>query len=144
MDSLPPWNRVRHGILAAGGLPILVLTLLAWPAVGNCAASDEPARRVQAAADCSCTPPSGSAAASLRAVLDVQWEWRAAQSPEDSTAQGDHRYDDRLTDRSAAAVTQRREHHRQFLAAIRGIDRNALEGEDRLSWDIYSYFADLA
>jgi uncharacterized protein (DUF885 family) len=109
----------------------ILLTLAAWPAVGLCAPSNEP-------------PPSGSAAASLRAALDAQWEWRAAQFPEDSTAQGDHRYDDRLTDRSAAAVNQRREHHRQFLAAIRGIDRNALEGEDRLSWDIYSYFANLA
>ena len=41
-------------------------------------------------------------------------------------------------------MARRREHHRQFLAAIRNIDRNALEGEDRLSWDIFSYLADRA
>ena len=67
-----------------------------------------------------------------------------AQFPESATEDGDHRYDDRLTDRSPAAVAQRRKHHRQFLAAVRAIDPNALEGEDRLSWDIFSYFADLA
>jgi len=84
------------------------------------------------------------AAASLRQVLDAEWEWRKAQFPESATEDGDHRYDDRLTDRSPAAVAQRRKHHHEFLAAIRAIDPNALEGEDRLSWDIFSYFADLA
>jgi uncharacterized protein (DUF885 family) len=67
-----------------------------------------------------------------------------AQFPERATDDGDHRYDDRLTDRSVGAIALRREHHRQFLAAVRAVDRTALQGEDRLSWDIFSYFADLA
>ena len=67
-----------------------------------------------------------------------------AQFPERATDNGDHRYDDRLTDRSAAAIALRRQHHRQFLDAVRAIDRTALQGEDRLSWDIFAYFADLA
>ena len=81
------------------------------------------------------------AAASLRQVLDGEWEWRLAQFPERATGDGDHRFDDRLTDRSAPAIALRREHHKQFLAAVRAIDRTALQGEDRLSWDIFSYFA---
>jgi uncharacterized protein (DUF885 family) len=88
--------------------------------------------------------PARTAAVSLHEVLDAEWEWRMAQFPERATDNGDHRYDDRLTDRSAAAIALRRQHHRQFLAAVRAIDRIALEGEDRLSWEIFSYFADLA
>ena len=88
--------------------------------------------------------PVRNAAVSLHEVLDAEWEWRMAQFPEKATDNGDHRYDDRLTDRSAAAIARRRQHHRQFLDAVRAIDRTALQGEDRLSWDIFSYFADLA
>jgi uncharacterized protein (DUF885 family) len=88
--------------------------------------------------------PAESAEASLRKVLDAECEWRMAQYPERASDDGDHRYDDRLTDRSAAAIALRRDHHRQFLAAVRAIDRTALQGEDRLSWDIFSYFAALA
>jgi len=91
-----------------------------------------------------CPPAAGSPAASLHEALDAEWEWRAAQFPEEATDKGDHRYDDRLTDRSPAAVARRRDHHRQFLAVIRCIQRDALEGEDRVSWDIFSYLADLA
>ncbi len=82
--------------------------------------------------------------ASLRRILDDEWEWRAAQFPEDATDSGDHRYDDKLTDHSAAAVALRREHHREFRDALQAIDHIALRGEDRLSWDIFSLFADLA
>jgi len=95
-----------------------------------------------------CSPPparaDSDATASLRRILDDEWEWRAAQFPEDATESGDHRYDDKLTDRSAAAVALRREHHRKFRDAIEAVDRTALTGEDRLSWDIFSFFADLA
>src|SRR2546426_10998550 len=51
--------------------------------------------------------------------------------------------DDRLTDRSPAAVAGRREHHRERLAAVRAIDRTRLQGEDRLSWGILAFNAEL-
>ena len=86
----------------------------------------------------------GSAAAKvLHRLLDAEWEWRLSQFPERATTIGDHRYDDRLTDRSPAAITARREHHRERLAAIRGIDPSKLTGEDRLSWDILEFNAEL-
>ena len=106
------------------------------------AVTDEPKQAFREATHCALAV--GDSATTLRAVLDAEWEWRAAQFPEDATGNGDHRYDARLTDRSPAAVAQRRNHHRQFLAQIRCINRQTLEGEDRLSWDIFSYFADLA
>src|SRR6267142_1954597 len=113
------FNRLRRYIASA-----LAVAFTAWPAIPASAAPD--------------------AEASLRQVLDAEWEWRLAQFPERATGDGDHRFDDRLTDRSTAAIALRREHHRQFLAAVRAIDRTALQGEDRLSWDIFSYFAALA
>lgn len=137
MGSWPACSGVRDRIPR-----ILALTWVVATVGTAYARSDQPVQTVQAAANC--TPPSESAATSLRQALDAEWEWRAAQFPENASDNGDHRYDDRLTDRSPAAVARRREHHRQFLSAIHCIDRNALEGEDRLSWDIFSYFADLA
>jgi uncharacterized protein (DUF885 family) len=86
---------------------------------------------------------SNHASLALHALLDAQYEWALLQFPERATSIGDHRYDDRLTDRSAAAIAARREHHRQFLAAIRAIDRAPLQGEDRLSWDVAEFTADL-
>jgi uncharacterized protein (DUF885 family) len=79
----------------------------------------------------------------LHRLLEAEWEWRLAQFPEQATTIGDHRYDDRLTDRSPAAVAARREHHRKRLAAVRAIDRSRLQGEDRLSWDILAFNAEL-
>ena len=112
-------------------------------AVGTAhAISGEPPGPSHEAADCALA--AGSPAASLRETLDAEWEWRAAQFPEEASEKGDHRYDDRLTDRSPAAVARRRDHHRQFLAAIRCINRDGLEGEERISWNIFSYLADLA
>jgi hypothetical protein len=58
-----------------------------------------------------------SATLALHKLLDTEWEWRHAQFPEEATLDGDHRYDDRLTDLSPVAVAGRRQHHRECLAA---------------------------
>src|SRR4051794_14988610 len=84
-------------------LPTVACTLLGCLACGTCAASGE---SVQATSNGASAP--GRAAASLHETLDAEWEWRMAQFPESATEDGDHRYDDRLTDRSPAAVAQRR------------------------------------
>ncbi|MEI8257873.1 MAG: DUF885 family protein, partial [Deltaproteobacteria bacterium] len=79
----------------------------------------------------------------LHQLLDSEWEYQLREFPERATMLGDHRYDDKVTDRSAAAIAARRAHHRQRLAATRAIDRAKLAGEDRLSWDILEFTADL-
>jgi uncharacterized protein (DUF885 family) len=89
------------------------------------------------------TSAAGPAAAALAKLLDAEWAYQLREFPERATTLGDHRYDDRLTDRSAAAIAARRTHHREKLAAVRAIDRSALAGEDRLSWDILEFTADL-
>jgi hypothetical protein len=77
-------------------------------------------------------------------LLDAEWEWELAQFPEHATSLGDHRYDDRVTDRSASAIASRRAHHAQVLTSIRQIDRTKLSGEDRISRDIFEFTAELA
>src|SRR5881392_2112360 len=57
-------------------------------------------------------PDASASMQALHRLLDAEWEWRLAQFPERATTIGEHRYDDRLTDRSPAAVAGRREHHR--------------------------------
>jgi uncharacterized protein (DUF885 family) len=89
------------------------------------------------------TAPTNAGTQAMQRLLDSEWEWRLAQFPERATTIGEHRYDDRVTDRSAAAVAARRQHHRERLAAVRAIDRARLQGEDRLSWDILAFDSEL-
>ncbi len=85
-----------------------------------------------------------AAAAALARLADAEWEWRLAQFPEMSTIVGEHRYDDRLTDLSVAAVAARRGHHKELLSRLHGIDRASLAGEDATTWDILEFGADNA
>jgi uncharacterized protein (DUF885 family) len=73
----------------------------------------------------------------LHALFDEDWEWRKREFPEYATQLGDHRYDDRLTDRSLEAIERRKAHERKMLDRIRGIDRDALSAADRLSHDLF-------
>lgn len=111
------WRRVLSCIVLAGGLGSPVAAAPAAPAADP--------------------------AVALHRLLDAEWEWRLAQFPERATSLGDHRYDDRLTDRSAVAIAARREHHRELRAAVRAIDRTRLAGEDRLSWEVLDFVTDL-
>ena len=126
---------LRDAAVDTGGRRSTVRTVLsiAVAAFGAAAA-------VAAVADAS----GGEAAQALHRLLDSEWEWELAQFPERATILGDHRYDDRLKDGSPAAVAARREHHRERFAALRTIDRSALTGEDRLSWDILAFDFELA
>lgn len=82
-------------------------------------------------------------AQAMHRLLDDEWSWRLSQFPERATSAGEHEYDDRVTDRSPAAIAARRAHHRERLAAIRSIDRAKLTGEDRLSWDFVEFNSEM-
>ncbi len=84
------------------------------------------------------------AVSALHQLLDSEWEWELSQFPEHATSLGDHRFDDRVTDRSPSAIAARRAHHAQALNAIRQIDRSKLSGEDRISRDIFEFTAELS
>jgi uncharacterized protein (DUF885 family) len=65
-------------------------------------------------------------------VLDTLLE----STPEDATLLGDHRFDDRLTDHSAAGVAARADALAGALALVDGIDDTALDGDDRVDLEI--------
>jgi uncharacterized protein (DUF885 family) len=80
----------------------------------------------------------------FRQLLDSDWQWRMEQYPELATRNGDHRFDDRLTDASPEAVARRDQHDREQLKALKRIDVDVLTGEDRISYDVALESAQLA
>ena len=75
-------------------------------------------------ADPSCGQPASpaDATAQARALFAEQWQWTLREFPEFATFLGDHRYDDRLSDQSAAAVLRRRAARAGFLERADKID----------------------
>jgi uncharacterized protein (DUF885 family) len=77
------------------------------------------------------------AAEQAHALFERDWQWRLRDQPELATVVGDHRYDDRLSDTSLAAIRMATEHERSMLEAVRAIDRGQLTGQDRISYDLF-------
>ena len=131
---MPSMNRSTHiGRRASGRCASGILAAAFFAVAAGAASAAAPAT----------VPADEAATRALQRLADAEWEWRLAQFPERATTLGDHRYDDRLTDRSPAAVAARRSHHREKLAAVRAIDRSHLRGEDRLTWDVIEFTAEL-
>jgi uncharacterized protein (DUF885 family) len=74
-----------------------------------------------------------------RALFDESWQWTMREFPEFATYLGDHRYDDRLTDLSAAAIARRRAARSEFLARAAKVDGAALDAVDRVSLRVFRY-----
>jgi uncharacterized protein (DUF885 family) len=80
--------------------------------------------------------PPGDPASAFAALAHDYWEWQLRENPENATTLGDHRFDDRLSDLSAAARARRQEEVRGMQRRLQAIDRAKLGGEDRVSWDV--------
>ncbi|WP_081897749.1 DUF885 family protein [Massilia sp. BSC265] len=74
---------------------------------------------------------------SARRLFEREWQWQLRQQPEFATAIGEHRFDALLSDTTLAARAAAIEHTREVLAEIRQLDRAELEGQDRLSYDLF-------
>jgi len=77
---------------------------------------------------------------SSQALEDLFNNYRAfqlAQYPEYATYQGDHRYDDRLTDLSPAAEKSRTDSLSGFLRVAESIDASALNDTSRVSLELF-------
>jgi uncharacterized protein (DUF885 family) len=83
-------------------------------------------------------PTQGDAAetARLHELFDADWQWNMRTFPEWATYVGDHRYGDRLNDRSLQAEDTYFAYARDRLARLRAIDRAKLSSNDRVSYDI--------
>ncbi len=73
------------------------------------------------------------AADHLRTLADRYWEARLEDSPLFATFLGDHRYDDRVDDLSAAAETAQRTRWERLLEEVEALDDDALDETDRVT-----------
>ena len=75
-------------------------------------------------------------------LFDAYSEWQLRELPGYATAVGDHRYDNRLTDFSEAAIARRNAFVADLAKQLQGIDRNALVDHDRISYDVLAKVLD--
>jgi len=77
----------------------------------------------------------------LQTLFDSAWEAHLKRHPEDATRQGDHRYDDRLSDASPEAEAAGYAETRQQLADAKAIQRDRLSATEQVSLDLFIYEA---
>jgi uncharacterized protein (DUF885 family) len=70
--------------------------------------------------------------AELRRLAHEYYEWRDADNPVNTSGQGGHRYDDRLTDYSPQAVSARRAHISELLSKVKAISTEGWSRDDRV------------
>jgi uncharacterized protein (DUF885 family) len=75
--------------------------------------------------------------ASLRAMAHEYYQWRNERYPVASSDQGLHSWDDRLTDYSRAAVSERRAHVARLLARVRAMPTAGWSRDDRIDWLLF-------
>lgn len=71
--------------------------------------------------------------AALHAIFDREFQNRIDESPEHATFLGIEGHNDRLADRSPAAVARRKAHTRQVIGELERLDPAKLSAQDRLS-----------
>src|SRR3984885_2466755 len=72
----------------------------------------------------------------LNEVFSDYWEQQLKDSPEFASTLGDKRYDDQLSDYSAAGYNAQLEHDRAFLDRLGAIDTAGLPTQEQLSKDL--------
>ena len=74
----------------------------------------------------------GADPAELRKLAHDYYQWRDAAYPVVTSSQGDHRFDDRLTDYSQQAIRERRAHFSEVLAKIKAMSTEGWSRDDRV------------
>src|SRR5258707_1167419 len=82
------------------------------------------------------------AAPPVQALFDAHWEEALRLFPEFATFVGDHRYGDRLTDRSTQGIEREESYWRSLQEKVRAVDRGSLSPGDRVSVDLLQRVAD--
>lgn len=73
----------------------------------------------------------------LELLFRQQHEFRLTSYPEAATYDGDHRFDDRLTDLSHEASEMRWRKHKDFLQRLQALDPELLSPESRLNYRLF-------
>lgn len=77
-----------------------------------------------------------SASEQANALFTEYWEWQMRELPGYATYVGDHRYDDRMIDVSEGAIARRKAFVAELAKRLAQIDRNALSGQDAVSYAV--------
>lgn len=110
----------------SGVFAILVGLLVSLPAFAlknQCATFDQAVSKAPAAAQ-------------FKSFLDVQWKYFMKEYPEWATFVGYPGQDDRWSDASLASIAHQKTQTKCQLAALKKINRLALKGEERVSYDL--------
>jgi uncharacterized protein (DUF885 family) len=75
----------------------------------------------------------------LNQLFADEWERGLVESPENASANGDSRFNDRWTDMSLAAIARRQDEDRAALAKLHAIDRAQLSAADQLNYDTFEW-----
>lgn len=79
----------------------------------------------------------------LQLLFQQYQEFRLRAYPEMATYDGDHRYDDRLTDLSHSAYVERTDKLHHFQRELRTVQTQDLKGSEQLNYELFDYFLDL-
>lgn len=82
-------------------------------------------------------PAQSPEARRLHALFAEAWEDSARRYPEWATYRGDHRYGDKLSDRSPEAEAAARALRQRYEQRLRAIPRERLNAQDRVSYDMF-------
>src|SRR5215831_15256308 len=82
------------------------------------------------------TPPVAERIATQNALFDQQYEADLREFPERATSFGDYRYNDKLAQRSLAAILRREKTDEAFLGQLKAILTDGFPEQDQLSHDI--------
>lgn len=78
----------------------------------------------------------------LHALFKRHHQYRREVSPEFATYEGDHRFNDRLSDLSAASEAQQMQDLQAFRAELSAIPREGLSHADQLNHDMFALLLD--
>jgi uncharacterized protein (DUF885 family) len=81
-------------------------------------------------------PPVAERLAAQNALFDEQYESDLREFPERATSFGDYRYNDKLAERSLAAILRREKADEAFLGRLKAISTEGFPEQDQLSHDI--------
>ena len=73
----------------------------------------------------------------LHKLADDYYEWSKVEFPVSASDQGDHRFDDRMTDYSAAAVAKRRAHVTELLAKVNAMEIAKWPKDEKIDWILF-------
>jgi uncharacterized protein (DUF885 family) len=83
------------------------------------------------------SPKAGADITALRKLADEFYAWRNENFPVYSSDAGLHTWDNRLTDYSAAKISERAQHIRKLLDQVRAMPGAKWPKEDRIDWMLF-------